>query len=97
MKLWTSQHRSALAVTTFGLGAANAAPHCVDKFSDEVAMSKCEGTIPGASDFHLVDGPDPVGTDNDIPATTPASKPKFVSAGLGKRSGDAHTIFVGGG
>ncbi|CAG9975237.1 unnamed protein product [Clonostachys byssicola] len=73
------------AVATFGLGAANAAPHCVDKFSNEVAMSKCEDTNSGASDFHLVDGPDPVGTGNDIPATTPAPNPKLVSAGFGKR------------
>ncbi|CAH0023255.1 unnamed protein product [Clonostachys rhizophaga] len=86
-----------VVVTTFGLGTANAAPHCVDKLSNEVAMSKCEGTNPGASDFHHVDGPDPVETDNDIPATTPAPKPKFVSAGFGKRGDDVHTIFVGGG
>ncbi|CAH0051310.1 unnamed protein product [Clonostachys solani] len=84
-----------LAVATFGLGVANAAPHCVDKFSNEVALSKCEGTNPGASDFHLVDGPDSARTDNDIPVTTPAPNPRFVNAGFDKRVENVHTTSGG--
>ncbi|VUC26313.1 unnamed protein product [Clonostachys rosea] len=77
-----------VAVATFGLGA-NAAPHCVDKFSNEVAMSKCEGINPGVSDFHLANSPDAVGTGNDKPVTTAAPNPQVVNAGFGKRRGDS--------